>query len=107
MGLGRAKPPPSGENDEGAKLGVCLRPANGVEGADGFREVLFRCDIGLGMPEGIVLLTCTVLSSCSSLPESEESEGDLTRSECRRLCFLGIGGVACALCRDPSGMDTE
>ena len=94
MGLGRANPPPNGENDDGAKVGVCLRPASGVVGADESREVLLRCDIGLGMPEGIILLACTVLSCCSSLPESEESDEDLTRSEWRRLCSLGIGGVA-------------
>jgi hypothetical protein len=88
MGLGRAKPPPKGEYDEGG-----LRAANGVVGAEGSRDVLLRCDIGLGIPEGIILLAWTVLSSGSSLPESDESDEDLTRSEWRRLCFLGIGGV--------------
>lgn len=90
-GLGRAKAP-KGEKEEGACDVVGLRFASGVEGAEGSAELFLRCVIGLGIPEGMILLACTVCSG-SSLPESDESDGERTRSEWRRLCFLRIGGV--------------
>lgn len=43
----------------------------------------------------------------SSLSELEESEGERTRSECRRFGLFIVGGVICAACIAKDGIEAE
>lgn len=87
MGLGRANAP-KGENDDGA----WVRAGGGVSGA--VDDPLCRAT-SLGMPEARMRgggAACS-LEAASSLSDPDESDGERTRSECRRCCFVGTGGV--------------